>query len=312
MKKLIIAAIVITAICAATGCMSDNSTSYGNSSPATSNAAENVAATAAEDETAGKKTQTGLYALSPVHYVAGDPDNKAGLSTEGIGYGFGVSKNGVPHEISVNNQKIFEPYGAFCLDTKSEEKVLYLTFDCGYENGFTAPILDTLKEKKVPATFFLTLDYVKSEEGAQMTTRMIKEGHIVGNHSATHRVFADISRSEMAQDIETCENYLRENFGYSTKYFRFPTGEYSECALDLVESIGYTSVFWSLAYLDYETENQPSPNKALKTVTDRLHPGAVILLHSVSETNAQIMGDIIDYARKQGYTFKSLDDYPGA
>lgn len=310
MKKLIAIVIAIVLVFAVTGCMNDDNHSSGNSSPATSNASDEVAATAAENVTAGEILETGLYALEPVHYVAGDPKNEAGLSTEGIGYGFGAASGGAPHEISVNNQKYFEPFGAFCLDTKSEEKVLYLTFDCGYENGFTGPVLDTLKEKKVPAAFFLTLDYLKSQEGSDMTVRMIKEGHIIGNHSATHRVFADISRSEMALDIETCENYLRENFGYTTKFFRFPTGEYSECSLDLVRSIGYTSVFWSLAYLDYDTENQPSPDNAFQTVTERLHPGAVILLHSVSETNAKILGEIIDYAKEQGYTFKSLDEYP--
>lgn len=318
MKKLIATALAVAVACTVCGCMKGGDESAGNSSPTTSNVssenasvAENVAATANESEPAGRKTVTGLYALEPVHYVVGDPDNTAGLDTKGVEYGFGAASGGKPHEISVNNQKYFKKFGAFCLDTQSEEKVLYLTFDCGYENGYTGPVLDALKEKKVPATFFVTLDYLKSDEGAKMATRMIKEGHIVGNHSTSHPVFPDISRTKMAEEIETCENYMRENFGYTSSYFRFPTGEYSESALELVQSIGYTSVFWSLAYLDYDTENQPDPDTAFKTVTDRLHPGAVILLHSVSSTNAQILGNIIDYAREQGYTFKSLDEYPG-
>ncbi len=310
MKKLILAAAAIALTCMMCGCMNGNDNDAGNLSPATSNVAQDVAATANESEPAGKKTKTGLYALKPVHYVVGDPENKSGLDTTGIGYGFGAASNGKPHEISVNNQKYFKSRNAFCLDTKSDDKVLYLTFDCGYENGYTAPVLDTLKEKKVPAAFFLTLDYLKSEAGEEMTVRMIKEGHIIGNHSSTHPVFPDITRTDMAYEIETCENYMRENFGYSSKYFRFPTGEYSECSLDLVKSIGYKSVFWSLAYLDYDTEKQPDPDSAFKTVTERLHPGAVILLHSVSSTNAQILGEIIDYAREQGYVFKSLDEYP--
>ncbi|MDD6807702.1 MAG: polysaccharide deacetylase family protein [Oscillospiraceae bacterium] len=239
-----------------------------------------------------------------------DPLNSAGLSTEKIEYGFGVAKDEKPNELSINNQKLFDKYSAFCLDMKSKDKVLYLTFDCGYENGYTAPILDILKDKKVNATFFVTLDYLKSEEGEKMATRMIKEGHNLGNHSSKHPSFPSISRSEMTNEIETCENYMRTKFGYSSDYFRFPAGEYSICALDLVNKIGFKSVFWSIAYLDYDTNNQPSSEKAMKTLTSRLHPGAIILLHSVSSTNADILDDFIDEARAKGYTFKSLDEFP--
>ena len=132
-------------------------------------------------------------------------------------------------------------YHALALDTKSTQKVLYLTFDCGYENGYTAKILDVLKEKKVPAAFFVTVPYLK--DSPEIAARMIKEGHIVGNHSNTHPVFSTISRTKMAQEIQECDNYLREHFGYSAPFFRFPTGEYSDSALDLVQSLGYTSVF---------------------------------------------------------------------
>ncbi len=239
-----------------------------------------------------------------------DPLNSAGLSTEKIEYGFGVARDEKPNELSLNNQKLFDNYSAFCLDLKSKDKVLYLTFDCGYENGYTSPILDTLKEKNVNATFFVTLDYLKSEEGGKMAERMIKDGHILGNHSSKHPSFPEISRSDMTNEIETLENYMRTNYGYSSKYFRFPAGEYSISALDLVSKIGYKSVFWSIAYLDYDTNNQPSREKAMNTLLSRLHPGAVILLHSVSSTNADILGEFIDAAREKGYTFKSLDDFP--
>ncbi len=257
------------------------------------------------------ETFTGRKALPEVKMQVKDPNNEKGLDTQGHGYGFGVSKNGEPNIQSVNNQKLFDNFEALALDTKTKKKVLYLTFDCGYENGNTSKILDVLKEKKVSAAFFVTLPYLKENLGQQMAVRMINEGHIVGNHSTTHPVFANISRTQMVQEIETCDNYLRTKFGYTSPFFRFPTGEYSECSLELVQSLGYTSVFWSVAYLDYDTKNQPSAEKAFETITSRLHPGAVVLLHAVSSTNAQVLGDVIDWAREQGYTFAPLSDYKG-
>lgn len=231
------------------------------------------------------------------------------LSTEKIAHSYGVAKNGKANEISVNAQKFFEEknFNAFCLDTKSTGKVLYLTFDCGYENGYTSKILDVLKEKKVNAAFFCTLPQVK--ENPELIQRMIDEGHIVGNHSVTHPSFAEISREQMTEEIMTMDSYLREKFNYSEPYFRFPMGEYSESALDLVGSLGFTSVFWSLAYADWDLNSQKGADYACDTVLSRIHPGAVILLHSVSPDNANALADIIDSARAEGYEFCSLRDY---
>ncbi len=230
-------------------------------------------------------------------------------STEKIAHSFGVAKNGVANMISVNNQWYFESnnFKAFCLDTVSTEKVLYLTFDCGYENGYTAKILDVLKEKNVNAAFFCTLPQVK--ENPDLIKRMIDEGHIVGNHSTNHPSFAEISTEEMKTEISTMDNYLRENFNYSEPYFRFPKGEYSELALKTVEDLGFTSVFWSLAYADWDLNDQKGTDYAYDKVMSRLHSGAVILLHSVSPDNANALGNIIDSAREQGYEFCSLRDY---
>ena len=234
-----------------------------------------------------------------------DPENIRGLSTSEINHSFGVSKNGVPHEISVNNQKLYEKYGGLCLDT-SGEKIIYLTFDCGYENGCTEKILDTLKEKNVPAAFFVTLPHVKS--CPELIARMIKEGHVVGNHSVNHPNFSTISRTKMAEEIEGLDNYLRTNFGYSAPFFRFPEGACSESALDLVQNLEFKSVFWSSAYADWDTNSQKGAQYAFDTVTARLHPGCVLLLHAVSQDNAEALGDIIDYAQSQGYKFKSLSE----
>lgn len=250
------------------------------------------------------KTYTGLEPLPEISLSVVDPDNLKGLSTTTVNHSYGVSKGGEPHDISVNNQKIYEQYGGICYDT-SGERCIYLTFDCGYENGYTGKILDTLKDKNIKAAFFITMDYAKT--APDMVARMINEGHIVGNHSTSHANFSKISRQKMADEIETLDNYLRTNFGYSSTYFRFPEGSYSESALNLVQNCGYKSVFWSSAYADWDVNNAKGKQYAFETVTSRLHPGCVLLLHSVSPDNAEAMGDIIDYAQSQGYVFKELN-----
>ncbi len=251
------------------------------------------------------------YNVTVGQYTVIDAENARGLSNEKFGFGFGVAKNGKPHSISVNNQARFDGLQnieALALDTKSTDKRMYLTFDCGYEyKNLTGNILDTLKEKSVKAAFFVTLSYIK--QNPQFVQRMIDEGHIVGNHSATHPVFPDISRTKMAEEIYKVDEYLQKHFNYRSPYFRFPTGANSENSLELVTSIGYKSIFWSLAYADYDTANQIGYDAAFKTVTDRFHSGAVILLHAVSQDNADILGAVIDNAHANGYSFKTLDDY---
>lgn len=251
------------------------------------------------------ETQTEL----PETTVTPEPMAEKSLSTEKIAHSYGVAKNGVANEISINTQKYFETnnFNAFCLDTKSKEKVLYLTFDCGYENGYTSKILDILKEKNVSAGFFCTLPQVK--ENPELIKQMINEGHIVGNHSVTHPSFAEISTEQMTEEVKGMEDYLQEKFNYSEPYFRFPKGEYNEVALNQLNELGYTCVFWSLAYADWDLNNQKGKDYAYEKVVSRLHSGAVILLHSVSPDNANALGDIIDEARNQGYEFKSLRDY---
>ena len=271
-----------------------------NTSDTTTKSGMNAAAT-----TEKISTLTGRKPLKTVSFTVKDPDNTQGLSTKKVEHSFGVASGGKVHSIAAESQKYFDSKGfnAVTYDTDSG-KTLYLTFDCGYENGYTSKILDTLKEKKVPAAFFCTLPDIKDEP--ELIARMIKEGHVVGNHSATHPSFAEISRTQMAQEIEKCDNYLRENFGYTSPFFRFPKGEYSDSAIDLVNSLGYKCVFWSLAYGDWDTNAQKGADYAFNKVTARLHPGAVILLHSVSSDNAEALGRIIDYARSNGYEFKPL------
>ena len=257
---------------------------------------------------AGGSLPTGLIALDEVHYTVTDPDNTRGLATEKKGHAHGPAANGKAHPTVIAFQDTFDKFGALTLDRKSTDQVLYLTFDCGYEyENLTAVILDTLKEKEVPAAFFCTRDHIVTQP--ELIARMIREGHIVGNHSDTHPSFPSISRTQMKDEIEKTENELRTDFGYCAKFFRFPAGEYSESALDLVQSLGYCSVFWSVAYSDWDVNNQQGKDNAVRTVMERLHPGAVILLHAVSRDNAEALGEIIDRAREEGYVFRALSDY---
>ena len=254
---------------------------------------------------------SGSAKLSNIEYTVVDPNNTRGLSTTKISFSFGAAKNGSPHSITVDNQKQFDSYdsNALAWDNKTGGKILYLTFDCGYEyENLTSEMLDTLKEKNVKAAFFCTMSYLKT--APNVVTRMINEGHIVGNHTTNHPSnSAALTRTELAEELLGVHNYLRVKFGYNSEYFRFPAGVYSENALDLVDSVGYKSVFWSIAHTDWDPENQPGVDKSFQTVTERLHPGAVILLHTTSPDNAEILGDFIDYAREQGYEFRTLDQY---
>ncbi|MCL2106017.1 MAG: polysaccharide deacetylase family protein [Oscillospiraceae bacterium] len=258
-------------------------------------------------------TVTGLAPL-PERVISIDEPGRAGLPTTKVEHSYGVAKDGLPHQISIDSQRFFESkgYAAVTYDAAAgndtAKKPLYLTFDCGYENGNTAIVLDVLKEKRVPAAFFCTLDELKT--APDIVARMIGEGHIVGNHSAKHPSFAEIDRGRMAREIIESDNYLRTKFGYSAPFFRFPRGEYNEVALDAVEALGFTSVFWSLSYSDWDVNVSRGGKYAADTVISRLHPGAVILLHSVSRDNAEGMGEIIDRARSLGYEFLDLTKLP--
>jgi peptidoglycan-N-acetylmuramic acid deacetylase len=258
----------------------------------------------------GTSTYTGLAPLPARPLAIADPNNSKGLPLKKIEHAYGAAKDEQAHEISVANQNFFEAkrYAAVAYDRFTKEKVLYLTFDCGYENGNTAVILDVLKEKGVPAAFFCTVDEMKG--APEIVARMVNEGHIVGNHSVKHPSFAEIDRARMAQEIIGADNYLRENFGYSAPYFRFPKGEYNESALEAVASLGFTSVFWSCSYADWDVNAQKGAQYARDTVLSRIHPGAIILLHSVSSDNAQAMAGIIDGARAMGYNFRDLTSLP--
>ncbi|MBR3869340.1 MAG: polysaccharide deacetylase family protein [Clostridia bacterium] len=324
MKKIISIILFISIVLSFTGCRNNGSNVSYNSEDET-DIRTTEADTACEENpteqtdkvekseygknTGTDKTLTGLEPLALIDFSVKDPENTSGLSTEKIAHAYGVAKDEIPNDISVNSQKHFEDgdFNALTLDNISDEKVVYLTFDVGYDNGYTGMILDTLKDKNVHAAFFCTVGEMQSDPDS--IVRMINEGHIVGNHTENHPSMDELSRTEMMKEIKAFDDYIRTNFGYSSPYFRFPKGEYSDCALDLVSSLGYMSVFWSLAYADWDINNQKGAAYAHDTVISRIHPGAVILLHAVSSDNANALGDIIDSARSMGYEFRSLEDY---
>ena len=196
-----------------------------------------------------------------------------------------------------------EQYGKY--DTwfiKGDEKKIYLTFDEGYENGYTPKILDALKEAGVSAVFFVTMDYVVSEP--ELVQRMIDEGHVVGNHSVHHPNMTTLSVEEMREEIMGLHDYIKENFGgYEMFLFRNPEGAISDRAMAVAQSLGYQTTMWSYAYLDWDVNNQMDPAQALEKTVGALHPGAVYLLHAVSSTNAAIIQDFVAQAEAQGYEF---------
>lgn len=231
------------------------------------------------------------------------PEQISGLSNEKIGYGSGINVDADNRPTGATMmQNDYGEYNAYFINPK--DSCIYLTFDEGYENGYTSVILDTLKEKNVSATFFVTYSYVKSNP--DLIKRMVNEGHVVGNHSWTHPSMPDLDAAGVASEITQLHNYVKDNFGYEMSLFRPPMGEFSERTLAITQSLGYKSAFWSFAYADWDVNDQPNSKEAFDRITSSSHGGAIYLLHAVSETNTQILGSVIDYWRNSGYTVTAM------
>ena len=188
------------------------------------------------------------------------------------------------------------------------EKVLYLTFDAGYENGCTEKILDVLREQQVPAAFFLVGNYI--EKNADLVRRMVEEGHIVGNHTMHHRDMSQLEDPEsFRRELEELEQVYRDTVGQDMpKYYRPPQGVYSQKNLEMAKELGYRTVFWSLAYRDWLNDQQPSAQEAFDKLLPRTHNGAVVLLHATSRTNAEILEELICRWKQEGYRFGTLEE----
>ncbi len=215
----------------------------------------------------------------------------------GWGQGYAVNDKNQPTGCIDYQQKYGHLGGVFI---GKDEKNICITFDEGYENGYTAQILDVLKGKGVKAIFFITYDYAK--RNADLVKRMIDEGHIVGNHTYNHPSLPTVSDEGVISEIRRLHDYIKEQFGYEMTLFRAPMGEFSEKTLAITQSLGYKSIFWSFAYKDYDTNAQPENQAAFERITKAAHNGGIFLLHAVSKTNTEILGDVIDNFRGQGYS----------
>jgi len=228
----------------------------------------------------------------------------ADLDTQGRGWGHGGPVD--EHNRSTGALLFQQRYGH--LDAhfiRPDSDKIYFTFDQGYEYGFTPVILDTLRDKGVPGAFFLTMHFAQSHP--DLVQRMIDEGHVLANHSTAHRNFPTMPLSEAMDDVLKLHEYILENFGYEMTLFRFPEGAFSEQTLALLQKIGYQSIFWSFAYRDWEIDNQPLTIDAINRITGAVHPGAIYLFHSVSRTNSEVLGEVIDIIRAQGFEFARLE-----
>ena len=202
-------------------------------------------------------------------------------------------------------------YNAYYLGDASQ-KVIYLTFDCGYENGYTASILDTLKKHNAPAAFFVVGNMIES--APDLIRRMVAEGHSVGNHTYHHPDMSSISdQAAFQKELESLEALFQETTGQTmSKYYRPPQGKYNVENLRQAKALGYKTILWSLAYVDWYVDDQPTPEQAYSKLLPRIHDGAIVLLHSTSRTNAEILDELLTKWEEMGFSFASLDQLPAS
>ena len=242
-----------------------------------------------------------------IYYMAssvGAKDNS--LENKKIGWGIKRVENHEQPDLGSENKSLIDKYNGIAMGNSESNKV-YLTFDLGYEAGYTEKILDVLKENDVKATFFITAHYLNT--APDLVKRMIEEGHIVGNHTVNHKSLPDLSDDEIKNEIMNLHTAIYEKFGYEMVYIRPPKGEYSERVLKLCSDLKYKTVMWSFAYDDCDENNQVREEYGKKKVLDNIHNGAVILLHGTSKDNMNILDYCIKEIKKMGYVFESIDDF---
>ena len=228
------------------------------------------------------------------------------LSTKKIGWGIKRSDNHEQPDLGQENKKIIDEFDGYAMGNK-DKPYIYLTFDVGYEGGYTSKILDVLKENNVQALFFITGQFVKTSE--DVVKRMIDEGHIIGNHTSKHKTMPEISNEEINEDVMTLHKEVYEKFNYEMKYIRPPKGEYSEKSIAYTNSLGYKTVMWSFAYDDWDNDKQGREEYGKKKILDNLHNGEIMLLHATSRDNSNILDEVIKETKKMGYEFKSIDEF---
>lgn len=237
--------------------------------------------------------------------TAGQAQTVEAFASSDWGLSFGIPGGTPQGNVSAAELKQYDAYYV----GNPEEKVLYLTFDAGYENGYTEQILDVLKKHEVKAAFFLVKHYMTSVP--HLVRRMEEEGHTVANHTASHPDMREITTADaLKAELEPVERLYHDITGCEMKkIYRPPQGKFSEANLKQAKELGYTTVFWSLAYADWDNAKQPEPAAAIQKLNSRIHNGAIILLHSTSKTNAEILDTLLTQWKEQGYTFGTLDDF---
>lgn len=228
------------------------------------------------------------------------------VSNKKIGWGIKREKDHKQPDLGSINRSIMEKYNGLCIGNK-DKKNIYITFDQGYEAGYTEKILDVLKENNVTATFFITAHYLNTQE--DLVRKMIENGNIVGNHTVNHKCMPEISDEELKKEVMDLHTAIYQKFNYEMKYIRPPKGEYSERSVLKTNELGYKTVMWSFAYKDWDENKQNGEEYAKKMITENFHNGEIMLLHATSKDNANVLDYIIKEGKKQGYEFKSLDDF---
>ncbi len=228
------------------------------------------------------------------------------VNNQKIGWGIKRNDNHEQPDLGKKNKEILEEFNGIAIGNK-EDKYIYLTFDEGYEAGYTRQILSTLKENNVKATFFITAHYLNTQP--ELVKEMLDYGHIVGNHTVNHKSMPTLTEEQINSEVMDLHKSIYEQFGYEMKYIRPPMGEFSEKSLNKINSLGYKTVMWSFAYEDWNENKQPDEQAAKKKIIDNVHNGEIMLLHGNSKTNTNILGDVIKEIKNMGYEFKSLDEF---
>jgi len=228
------------------------------------------------------------------------------LSNELLAWGFRRGENHKQASLDTASEKVIREFEGISMGNPNSQKI-YLTFDCGYEAGYTEAILDALAENDVKASFFITAHYLNT--AGDIVKRMIEEGHIVGNHTVNHKCLPNISDDEIKKEVMDLHNSLYEKFGYEMTYFRPPKGEFSERVIDVVTKLGYKTVMWSSAYDDWDVEKQNREEYGKNKIIDNVHNGCVLLLHATSKDNSVILSDVIKEIKNMGYEFKNVNEF---
>ena len=228
------------------------------------------------------------------------------LDNKKVEWGIKRSDNHEQPDLGSKNKKLIDENEDIAMGNK-EEKYVYLTFDEGYEAGYSSSILDTLKENDVKAAFFITGHYLNTQP--ELVERMIQEGHIVGNHTVNHPSMPSLSEEKLKEEVMKLHTTVYEKFNYEMKYLRPPKGEFSERTLWQTKQLGYTTVMWSFAYDDWDENKQGREEYGKEKILKNVHNGAVILLHANSKDNSNILDSVIKEIKNMGYEFKTLDEF---